>query len=145
MLVHISNLEAGRLKGSFVHTNLGELTKNVASQFLKSAAKAKIELTIECDEKERNVFVDREQWEKIMFILIGNALKYTAKGYVRVSLMYTHKHAIMAVEDSGVGIPRANLKELNMGPKDQGVNDPSTTAAISLTFAKVGLKLLLLR
>lgn len=76
MLLDISNLESGRLKGSFTHTNLGVLTRDVAvslcsddrpeltsqSLFVKTAAKAKIDFSIDCDVKERNVYVDRERW-----------------------------------------------------------------------------------
>jgi signal transduction histidine kinase len=73
MLMEISNLEAGRLKGSFAPTNLGVLTRNVASQFSKSAAKAGLEYTISCDREARDTYIDTEQWEKIMFILIGRS------------------------------------------------------------------------
>lgn len=54
---------------------------------------------------------------------------------VSVILNYTHKYATMTVTDTGVGIPSANLKHLNLGPHDAS-DDDGSTSAISLTFAK---------
>lgn len=58
--------------------------------------------------------------EKIVFNLIGNALKYTMKGYVtsldiadtrfvHVQVSYGPNEAILTVKDSGVGIPCTSL------------------------------------
>lgn len=80
MLVDISNLEAGRLRGSFTKVNLGIVTRDVAGQFRKVAARTSLRYTIHCDETPRNVYVDRERWEKILFCLVENALKYTTHG-----------------------------------------------------------------
>jgi len=80
MLVDISNLDAGQLRGSFTRVNLGRLTRDVAGQFQKAASQAPLTYTVTCDEKPRNVYIDRERWEKILFCLIENALKYTAEG-----------------------------------------------------------------
>lgn len=71
MLVDISNLEAGRMVGTFAKTNLGVITRDVAGLFAKAAAKVGLEYSIVCDEKHRNVYVDRDRWEKILFSLIG--------------------------------------------------------------------------
>jgi signal transduction histidine kinase len=58
--------------------------------------------------------------EKIVFNLIGNALKYTMKGYVscptiadtrfiHVQVSYGPNEAVLTVKDSGVGIPCTSL------------------------------------
>jgi len=62
------------------------------------------------------VYVDREQWDKILFTLIGNAINYTMEGWVRcwecadgrsikVSLHYDGAEVVLTVQDTGPGIP----------------------------------------
>jgi signal transduction histidine kinase len=41
----------------------------------------------ECDQElEEPVYVDKEMWEKIVLNLISNALKFTTKGHIRISV-----------------------------------------------------------
>lgn len=78
MLMDVSNLEAGRLKGSFREVNLGMVTRDVAGFFRTSAEATKLDFNVDCDVSPHSVFVDRERWDKILFNLIGNAISYTA-------------------------------------------------------------------
>jgi len=39
--------------------------------FAKAAQKAGLEYIVECDLSVRDVYVDRDMWEKILFTLIG--------------------------------------------------------------------------
>lgn len=108
-LMDVSRLEAGRLKGSFRSVNLGIMTRDLAALFRGAIERARLEYSVSCDLSSKSVFVDPEHWEKIMFNLIGNAMKYTMKGYVKVNLAYTRSEAILSVSDSGVGIPTSDV------------------------------------
>ncbi|OCF32740.1 hypothetical protein I316_05661 [Kwoniella heveanensis BCC8398] len=108
-LMDVSRLEAGRLKGSFRSVNLGLMTKDLATLFRSAIEKAKLQYTIDCDVRAHNVYVDLEHWEKIVFNLIGNAMKYTMEGSVHVTLRYEAGEAVFAVKDTGVGIPASDI------------------------------------
>ncbi|WVR09485.1 hypothetical protein IAU60_006553 [Kwoniella sp. DSM 27419] len=108
-LMDVSRLEAGRLKGSFRPVNLGIMTKDLATLFRGAIEKARLKYEVNCDLTPRDVFIDLEHWEKIVFNLIGNALKYTMSGTVAVTLRYERNEAIFAVQDSGVGIPASDI------------------------------------
>nr|XP_031864018.1 uncharacterized protein CI109_000662 [Kwoniella shandongensis]KAA5531090.1 hypothetical protein CI109_000662 [Kwoniella shandongensis] len=108
-LMDVSRLEAGRLRGSFSPVNLGILTEDLTDLFRAAIERAGLKYIVECDRSYRNVYVDKEHWEKIIFNLIGNAMKYTMKGYVRVNLAYSQNEAILEVKDSGVGIPASDI------------------------------------
>jgi signal transduction histidine kinase len=51
-------------------------------------------------------------WEKVVFNLLSNALKFTFDGSVRVSLREEPGHAVLCITDTGVGIATAELPRL---------------------------------
>ncbi|WVF67533.1 hypothetical protein IAT40_002289 [Kwoniella sp. CBS 6097] len=108
-LMDVSRLEAGRLKGSFRKVNLGLITRDLATLFRGAIEKAKLQYDVDCDVHAHDVYVDLEHWEKIVFNLIGNAMKYTMEGSIRVILRYEAGEAVFAVTDSGVGIPASDI------------------------------------
>ena len=58
------------------------------------------------------VYVDREMWEKIVLNLLSNAFKHTFEGGITVTLGWCVDHVELAVADTGVGIPAAELPRL---------------------------------
>nr|XP_019011586.1 uncharacterized protein I206_03688 [Kwoniella pini CBS 10737]OCF50367.1 hypothetical protein I206_03688 [Kwoniella pini CBS 10737] len=108
-LMDVSRLEAGRLKGSFQLVNLGIMTRDLAVLFKGAMKQAKLEYLIDCDLSPQAVYIDPEHWEKVVYNLIGNAMKYTMEGFVRLSLKYRRGEAVFAVQDSGVGIPSTDI------------------------------------
>ncbi|KAK4687012.1 hypothetical protein P7C73_g3098, partial [Tremellales sp. Uapishka_1] len=108
-LMDVSRLEAGRLKGSFHPVVLGVFTRDLAALFRAAIEKNKLSFVVDCDTSRQNTFVDPEHWEKIVFNLIGNALKYTMQGHIHVNLTYGANEAVFSVGDSGVGIPSSDL------------------------------------
>lgn len=80
MLMDISSLEAGSMASSFRRVNLGEVTRNVAAMFRHASDDAHLTYVVNCDMENNDVFIDRDKYEKIMFTLIGNSLRFTQSG-----------------------------------------------------------------
>src|SRR5258705_6565482 len=51
-------------------------------------------------------------WEKVVFNLLSNALKFTFDGTVSVRLGEDDGHAVLRVADTGVGIAAAEIPRL---------------------------------
>jgi signal transduction histidine kinase len=70
----------GRAQARFQLTDLGKYTADLASIFRAACEKAGLKLTVNCEELQEKVYVDREMWEKIILNLLSNAYKFTLEG-----------------------------------------------------------------
>jgi len=111
-LLDFSRLEAGRMKATFEPTDLAALTAELASHFESAAERAGLRLSVDTPPLPEPVWVDREAWEKIVFNLLSNALKYTFSGDIVVSLASTGAGVELRVRDTGGGIPKEELPRL---------------------------------
>jgi two-component system sensor histidine kinase ChiS len=59
-----------------------------------------------------SVNADEERLVQIMYNLIGNALKFTAEGEIRVTAREREGWLEISVHDTGIGIPQGNLEEI---------------------------------
>jgi signal transduction histidine kinase len=111
-LLDFSRLEAGRVQAVYEPVDLAAYTAELASQFRAAIEKAGLRLIVDCPPLPEPVFVDRDMWEKIVLNLLSNAFKYTLQGEIEVSLRAEGGAAVLAVRDTGTGIPAAELPSL---------------------------------
>src|SRR5262249_37062505 len=64
-LLDFSRIEAGRVQASYLPTDLGGLTAELASVFRSAIERAGLRLVVERDDLSEPVYVDRDMWEKI--------------------------------------------------------------------------------
>lgn len=112
MLVADSALEGRRNVSKFGRVNLGQLTQSVAVLFAPMAKAEGIDFVVECDEASRPVFVDLDKYERVLFVLLGNAIKFAPGGRVALALRYTHSEAVVSVDDTGSGISPSVLEAI---------------------------------
>lgn len=58
------------------------------------------------------VFCDEERLGQILYNLLGNALKFTEKGYIRVRTEFSDSIVTVFIEDTGIGIKEENLDSI---------------------------------
>jgi len=51
------------------------------------------------------VLGDPGRWRQILTNLVGNAIKFTAKGHVLIDLLWQEGNLVLAISDTGIGIP----------------------------------------
>ena len=111
-LLDFSRIEAGRTEACYEPVDLPRVTLELASLFRSAIERAGLRLIINSEEIGEQVFVDREMWEKIVFNLLSNALKFTFAGEIEISVRRANGFVELTVRDTGTGIPAQDLPHL---------------------------------
>ena len=111
-LLDFSRIEAGRVRATYVETDLAALTADLGSVFRSAMEKAGLEYTVDCERLPQPMFVDRDMWEKVVFNLLSNAFKFTLSGSIAISLRAENDTAVLRVRDTGIGIPADELPNI---------------------------------
>jgi signal transduction histidine kinase len=109
-LLELSKLESGAIVPNVQPFSLGELLQDVALRFRLRAQQLGVEIVARIDPSAPQVSGDIGLIERILENLLDNALRHTGTGG-RVSLEMRHDggHAVVTVNDTGRGIPMADL------------------------------------
>ncbi|HMG88968.1 MAG TPA: PAS domain-containing protein [Chryseolinea sp.] len=111
-LLDFSRIESGKQHANFTKVDIVNYTKNLVSNFRSVVEKAGLKLVVKTSKIKQPVYIDRHMWEKIVFNLLSNALKYTLRGTITVELKETKGNVILKVKDTGIGIPQEELPNL---------------------------------
>src|SRR5262249_7298080 len=114
-LLDFSRIEAGRVRARFEPLDLCAFTADLASTFRSAMERAGLDFRVDCPPLPEPVYVDRVMWEKIVLNLVSNAFKFTLHGRVTVSIGEQDHHCVLAVEDTGAGIPEHELPRVFEG------------------------------
>jgi two-component system, sensor histidine kinase len=109
-LLDISRLESGAIEPVSVDVPLAEIFEELRSEFSSIATSRNIDLHVQLPPFV--VSTDRILFYQLLQNLLGNALKYTDRGWVRLQCSHDAHGITIAVEDSGIGIPADKLERI---------------------------------
>ncbi|MBP9733203.1 MAG: HAMP domain-containing histidine kinase, partial [Candidatus Omnitrophica bacterium] len=107
-LLDLSRIEFGRMKFKLEPLDLAACVKETALALTSNAKKKGIELIVDAP-ASLQTYADRDKVEQILTNLIVNAIKFTDKGSVKLTLTKSGSDALIAVEDTGIGISDDDL------------------------------------
>ncbi|NWA02182.1 response regulator [Pseudomonas gingeri] len=107
-ILDISKVEAGKLEVRPENTSVARLVEGLRDLFLPLAGDKQLEFTVDIqDGAPAMLFTDRQRLEQVLKNLLSNALKFTEKGQVSLSVSARPGVGVaFAVRDSGIGIAR---------------------------------------
>ncbi|MBA1187448.1 transporter substrate-binding domain-containing protein [Pseudomonas entomophila] len=117
-ILDVTRIESGHLEINREAVPLARHTGSVVQLFQPQARAKGLHLSLELEgEVEREVLIDPLRFKQVLANLVSNAIKFTQHGTVRVSLrLMPREDALLAlsltVEDTGIGIPQADLARL---------------------------------
>jgi len=109
-LLDISRLESGAIEPIIGNVSVAEVFDELRSEFSSVARARGVDLQIQAPAV--GLSTDRTLFCQLMQNLVGNALKYTDEGWVRVRCAVDVDAISIVVEDSGIGIPADKLERV---------------------------------
>ncbi len=128
-VMDLSSLESGKLLLDKKPIRLDEFLSATARPFSYQAEKKSIQLELQVtDDVPEFIIGDPIRLRQILINLLGNALKFTDSGSIKLIADIDYGKLRIQVEDSGTGIAETNLKNL-FDPYVQAGDDSSKRTA----------------
>lgn len=141
-ILDFSRIEAGKLRLQQEQISIPALLRDIRELFTASATAKGLEFQCKASHDMPQTMVgDPLRIQQILTNLIGNALKFTSKGEIAVSVAESvhRERIIFSVSDTGSGIPQEKLGELFQPFHQVGSDlshDQSTGTGLGLSISK---------
>ena len=114
IFLNVSRIESGRFSLDKKPTKIEELIISVIKELENESKKKGIVLKYKkiCKKKVILSLIDKDKIREVILNLIDNAIKYTNKGHVHISLDCDKENLKFVVKDTGLGINKVDLSML---------------------------------
>lgn len=103
-IMDIAKIEAGKVKIKEVKTNINDMLADLISLYQLPAQKKNIQLMIPKSLTDCTIYTDYTKLRQILENLVGNAIKFTDKGHIKIFCELKDEKLLFSIEDTGIGI-----------------------------------------
>ncbi|PLX28238.1 hypothetical protein C0581_03010, partial [Candidatus Parcubacteria bacterium] len=133
--LNITRIEQGRTKFVFEKNNLNELISSVVKELTEKADEKKMKISWKPSNTiGTDIIFDEDKIRHVVFNYIDNAIKYSKKGTVKVSIEKEDNGVTVRVKDSGLGFNKEDqvsfFQKFYRGKNVQGTNVNGTGLGI---------------
>ncbi len=113
-ILDFSKIEAGKLKIEKIDFSMALLLENIKTVVSLKAYEKSLDFIMECScDEEKIYYGDKLRISQILINLIGNAIKFTKTGFVKIKIIKKpHNIFRFEVEDTGIGISKEQQPKL---------------------------------
>ena len=114
-ILDVSKLESGKMEIEHIPFRIPELLSDVGEMMAVNARRKGLTINIELDEKLPIVVIgDPTKLRQVFINLLGNAIKFTEKGSVTLSVTTTENSAeyLFGIRDTGIGMSPTALTKI---------------------------------
>ena len=145
-ILDLSKIEAGMLEIRNDPIDLKLLINEIQQIFQLKIREKGLEMIVEMDDSlNRPMLLDDTRLRQVLLNLVGNAIKFTQKGYIKLSaqLMKGNREEkrvdiAISVEDTGIGIPKDKLTSVfeSFQQQSSGTSKEYGGTGLGLTISK---------
>ncbi|MDM8536641.1 ATP-binding protein [Desulfobacterales bacterium HSG17] len=125
-ILDLSKIEAGKLKPEYNEVNLTSMLQEIEQIFSYKTGEKGLDFKFKLDKSiPQSIIFDEIRLRQILLNLVGNAVKFTESGYVKLEAECEYPYnencfadLIFTIEDSGIGIPK-DQREIIFNPFEQ--------------------------
>ena len=113
-ILDYAKIEAGKINLEKEPFSMVEQTIMVFDTLQQKADEKAIDFNLNLGELTHHQYVlgDPVRYRQVIFNLLDNAIKFTEKGSVKLSLVYDSNWLEVRIADTGIGIPEKNVKSI---------------------------------
>lgn len=111
-VLDISKIEAGQLQLVPEELVWNDLVTRVRDMVRPLAEKKGLDLAIELPEQPIRVYNDKRRAEQVLLNLVGNAVKFSDRGVIRVSSRLVEGFVETSIADQGIGIAAEDMERI---------------------------------
>ena len=120
-ILDLSKVEAGKLELQYSVVNIYELFYEMSSIFGQKINSDELKFIVETPpDIPKSLILDETRLRQVLINLIGNALKFTNSGHIKLSAQHYFIEStpqstidlVLSVEDTGIGIPKDQQKNI---------------------------------
>ncbi|MBU4556696.1 MAG: hypothetical protein KJ747_07490 [Actinobacteria bacterium] len=137
-VLDLSAVEAGHTSIQRKPVDISASIRRIVDSVSPLAAERGLELSFEVAPGAERMGTDHLRLEQVLFNLLGNAIKYTDSGSIRISVHRTDDDVVFAVADTGRGIATEHLAQVfdDFYQVADGVTELAEGAGLGLTVSK---------
>lgn len=106
-MMDLRKIDKGQMVMRMCQTDMVAFINEEYKLFRQQALAKNIDFEYQHDSEELPVWIDRNNFDKVIINILSNAFKFTpTAGHILLSLTHTEHHAYICVKDSGIGIPK---------------------------------------
>ena len=143
-MMDLRKIDKGQMVMRMCQTDMVAFINEEYELFKQQALAKNIDFEYQHDSEELPVWIDRNNFDKVIINILSNAFKFTpTAGHILLSLTHTDHHAYISIKDSGIGIPKDKLETIfqrfYQTPADPSDRNVGTGIGLDLTRSLVEL------
>ena len=111
-MLEFAKVKSGEPLGEITVVDVAEQTEEICNRYIGQAQQKKLGIDVTLSDSPMGVRIDIRGYQMIVSNLLSNAIKYTTEGSVKLSLTPHDSKVLLAVTDTGIGIPEKDIPKL---------------------------------
>lgn len=111
-ILDLSKIESGKMEISPSFTSISHLVQTVKDNLHQLADEKGLTLTLNMPDDLPQIETEEAKLHQVLINIVGNAVKFTEKGGVEISVANTTENLKIEIKDSGIGISKRELPHI---------------------------------